>query len=101
MAGCVLTGSDERIDCAVRFYQAEWLPRSGMANWQNFFVGGTTPVTNPGMGVLGESKRFPLVWDELATKMECWRSLLPESRDPREVGWRESDEWILKKRLLQ
>jgi glutathionylspermidine synthase len=81
----------------VRFYQAEWLtylPRR--CPWRRFFAGSTTPVANPGVAVLSESKRFPLVWDELRTPMPTWRRLLPESRDPRDAPWRRDDGWLLK-----
>ncbi|MBN8611174.1 MAG: glutathionylspermidine synthase family protein [Deltaproteobacteria bacterium] len=69
------------LDFVVRFFQAEWLsrlPRS--VAWQPLFVGGKTPVANPGLAVLLESKRCPLVWDRLATSLPTWRALLPETR---------------------
>ena len=31
--------------------------------------------------------------------MPTWRSLLPETRDPRDVPWRDGDEWVLKPAL--
>lgn len=91
-------GSGERpLSAVVRFYQGEWLAsqprRSG---WTNYFAGGTTPVANPGLAVLTESKRFPLVWDHLCTPMTAWRALLPETRDPRSAPWRTDDRWLLK-----
>jgi len=93
-----LEGSKRRVDLdsIVRFYQAEWLahlPRR--AGWRHFFAGGRTAVTNPGSAILLESKRFPLVWDELRTKLPTWRALLPETHDPRDVAWRNA-EWVLK-----
>ncbi len=87
----------ERVDGIFRFHQAEWLAqlprRSG---WEHFFRGGQTPVTNPGTGIIAESKRFPLVWDDLRTPLPMWRQLLPETRDPREVPWRTDDSWLVK-----
>jgi hypothetical protein len=91
------TGRCEPMNAIVRFYQGEWLarlpPRLG---WQNFFRGGKTPVANPGVAVISESKRFPLVWNELSTPMRAWRSLLPETRDPRDAPWQADDDWLLK-----
>jgi hypothetical protein len=60
------------------------------------FVGGKTPVANPATAILTENKRFPLVWDKLATQLPTWRKILPETRDPRDAPWAGSDDWILK-----
>ena len=83
-----------RLDAIVRFFQGEWLTRlPAAAGWRNFFHGGGTPVCNPGVGLLAESKRFPLVWNELKTPLPTWRALLPETREPR---WRTEPGWLLK-----
>lgn len=80
-----------------RFYQAEWLARLPEATgWRHFFRDGQTPVANPGLAVIAESKRFPLLWDRLATPVPTWRALLPETRDPREAPWARDDGWLLK-----
>src|SRR5205085_551024 len=61
---------------------------------------GRTAVTNPATCVLIESKRFPLVWNELHAKLPTWRRLLPETRDPRDASWkRATDQWVLKTAL--
>ena len=83
----------------VRFYQAEWLaslPRRQRACWLPLAAGGRTPVTNPLVSVLTESKRFPLVWDRLRTRLPAWRRLLPETRDPRDAPWQRDEGWLLK-----
>jgi Glutathionylspermidine synthase preATP-grasp len=88
------------LDAIVRFYQAEWLARlPEKAGWRNFFRGGRTPVANPLLAVISESKRFPLVWDELREPLPTWRSLLPETRDPRDAPWPSDDSWLLKTAL--
>ena len=85
------------LDAVVRFFQGEWLARlRDVARWRSFFRGGRTPVINPGAAILTESKRFPLVWDELKTPLATWRSLLPETRDPRRADWRREPTWLLK-----
>lgn len=85
------------IDAIVRFYQGEWLlalPDSDAWRW--LFAEGKTPVTNPGTALLAESKRFPLVWERMSTKMAEWRNLMPECCDPTASRWQNSDEWVLK-----
>jgi glutathionylspermidine synthase len=81
----------------IRFYQAEWLARLPRAmGWAHCFRGGKTPVANSAPAIISESKRFPLVWDELSSPMSTWRELLPETRDPREVSWARDPRWLLK-----
>jgi glutathionylspermidine synthase len=83
-----------------RFFPAEWLedlPRA--CTWERWFRGGVTPTSNPAGAVLTQSKRFPLLWDRLRTPLPTWRALLPETRDPRDVPWRASEEWVLKPAL--
>jgi glutathionylspermidine synthase len=84
------------LNAIVRFFQAEWLNATRVAP---LFVGGRTPVCNPGSAILTESKRFPLVWNDLKTPTPTWRRLLPETRDPREAPWRTDDAWLLKTAL--
>lgn len=85
-------------DAIVRFFPAEWLPNlPRRARWQHFFDAGV-PQTNPPTALLTQSKRFPLVWDQLAAPMRRWRELLPETRDPRAINPKHED-WILKPAL--
>ena len=88
------------LDLVVRFFPAEWLgqlPRS--SGWPYLCAGSLTPISNPATAVLVQSKRFPLVWEDLATPLPTWRALLPETREPRSAPWRTSSEWILKPAL--
>jgi glutathionylspermidine synthase len=84
------------IGAIVRFFQAEWLDARSCAP---LFVGGQTLVCNPGIAVLTESKRFPLVWDELSTALPTWRRLLPTTVDPRAADWLRDDSWLVKSAL--
>jgi glutathionylspermidine synthase len=88
------------LDAIVRFFPGEWLPelprRSG---WRHFFAGSQTPLSNPAAALVTQSKRFPLVWDELRTPLAAWRELLTETADPRACDWRRSDGWVLKPAL--
>ena len=88
------------VDAIVRFFPGEWLPNlAGRSGWQSFFAGARTPLSNPAVALLTQSKRFPLVWDALRTPLPTWRALLPETRDPRDCAWRESEGWVLKPAL--
>jgi hypothetical protein len=88
------------LDLLVRFFPSDWLSLlPSQTGWPHFFVGGRTPQSNPSTAILTQSKRFPLVWDELDTRLPTWRALLPETRDPRQTPWRSDDDWILKPAL--
>jgi glutathionylspermidine synthase len=92
--------SSDAVDAVLRFYPAEWmynLPRA--CGWPAYFESPSTPVSNPASALLTQTKRFPLTWHALRTPLPAWRVLLPETRDPREVRWRGSDEWVLKPAL--
>jgi Glutathionylspermidine synthase preATP-grasp len=85
------------IDVIYRFYQAEWLARLPRAlQWTRLFVDGQTKVINSGVAALSESKRVPLVWDELRTAVPTWRRLLPETRALADAPWRADDGWLIK-----
>jgi glutathionylspermidine synthase len=90
-------GSRQRIGAIFRFFQAEWLAQLPQRKtWEPLFIGGKTPVVNPGLAVLSESKRLPLLWDHLALPMTTWRRLLPETRAPQDASWHRDDSWLLK-----
>ena len=95
-----LAGRVTDVDSIARFFPAEWLPNlPARAGWEHFVCGATTPLSNPARALLTQSKRFPLVWDALRTPLPAWRSLLPETRDPRDAPWQHSEEWVLKPAL--
>ncbi len=86
-------------DLLLRFFPADWLVELPDPGWRHFFAGGRTPMSNPATALLTQTKRAPLLWDALETPVPTWRALLPETRDPRDVPWRASDEWIVKPAL--
>jgi glutathionylspermidine synthase len=102
-------GGNARLDAAwwrgelslvVRFFPAEWLlglPRA--TGWQQLFAGSRTPVSNPATAILTQTKRFPLVWNDLDVKLPTWRALLPETRDPRLGPSLISGDWVMKPAL--
>jgi len=86
------------LDVLVRFFPAEWLPDlPRRCRARQYFAGARTPASNPATALLTQSKRFPLVWDELRTPLPTWRALLPETRDPCMAP--RSGDWVLKPAL--
>jgi hypothetical protein len=99
-ASLTVNGTTIPLDAVVRFFPGDWLPAlSVTSGWTHLFGRGRTPISNPATAVLVQSKRFPLVWDELSTEVPTWRALLPETRDPREVPWRRDERWVVKPAL--
>jgi len=79
----------------VRFFPAEWLPNLHPSSWEPWFRSGKIPMSNPGTAILIQSKCFPLVWDELKTSLNTWRSLLPETKFATDAP-ANSPEWVFK-----
>jgi glutathionylspermidine synthase len=83
-----------------RFFPAEWLPNLGrQVKWPCFFGDTSTPLCNPATALLTQSKRWPLVLDDLGLEMPCWERLLPETLDPREADWENDPNWVVKPAL--
>lgn len=78
----------------VRFYQAEWIARRRGVG--ALFVGGRTPVASPAGATLSESKRLPLLFEQLGVDVPTWRRLLPETRRPADAPYRHDDTWLVK-----
>lgn len=90
-------GGSVPLTAIVRFFPADWLgdlPRA--LGWSAAFSGGATRLSNPASAILTQTKRFPLVWNDLRTPLPTWRALLPDTRDPRDAPWRRDASWILK-----
>jgi glutathionylspermidine synthase len=88
------------VDFVFRFFPGEWLPNLPRScGWRHFFAGGRTPVSNPAYSLITQSKRFPLAWRHLSKPLATWRATLPETRDPRDLGGRIGDDWVLKPAL--
>jgi glutathionylspermidine synthase len=85
------------VGAIVRFYQAEWLSELPRGHgWEALFVAGETPVANPGIAALSESKRLPLVWNDLGLALPAWRRLLPETRALADAPWARDESWLIK-----
>lgn len=89
---CSLSGGNDKIDGIIRFFPLEWfasLPRE--SDWRWYFDC-NIPCCNHPVAMLAQSKRLPLVWDELNIDISAWKKLLPETREPNaiqkdQVGW--------------
>ena len=49
--------------------------------------------------MLTQSKRFPLSWDYLSTRLATWRELLPPTRSPDAIRQGEEEDWVWKPAL--
>jgi len=95
MAHVVGPSGPEPVDVIFRFYQGEWMTRISGGEWRFLFRGGRTAVCNPAAAVLSESKRLPLLWNELSTAMPTWRRLMPSTQSVRATHGKE--DWVLKR----
>lgn len=87
-------------DALVRFFPAEWLPNlPSDRSWKPYFRPTKTQLSNPGTAIVLQTKRFPLIWDELRTDLPTWRRLLPETRELVNVTATVDDSWVLKPAL--
>ncbi len=84
----------------VRFFPAEWLPNLGRkSQWEYFFRGSISHWSNPAWALLSQSKRLPLVWNQLPVDAAAWRELLPDTCDPRACDWQRDPDWVVKPAL--
>jgi hypothetical protein len=87
------------LDALVRFFPAEWLPHLGWRYpWRSYFQPTHVPCLNPATALVGQSKRWALLWPRLHTPIPWWRRLLPESVDPRNTTGPETA-WVFKPAL--
>ena len=75
------------VDFVFRFFPAEWLsalPRQ--CGWWHLSGSSETPLCNPASAIISQSKRFPLVWDELPIRLPTWEKTLPKTFDVQNVA---------------
>ncbi|MCL1875407.1 MAG: glutathionylspermidine synthase family protein [Synergistaceae bacterium] len=94
----ILAGREGEIDGIIRFFPLEWLgnlpKRSG---WQGYYDCETASCNHP-IAIFAQSKRLPLIWDNLGLDISAWKQLLPETKHPKSVSPND-DEWIYKPAL--
>lgn len=92
----IAEGQAGEIGAIVRFYPAEWMPNlPSVSGWQNFFSH-TVPAANHASAVVTQSKRLPLVWDQLGVEVPSWKKFLPETKEASVALKDKSNLWILK-----
>ena len=77
----------------MRYFPVEWLEYAKGADWRGF-LNSQTPSCNHPIALLTQSKRLPLVWDNLDIPIPTWKRLLPDTICPTMLS--HSDGWILK-----
>ena len=77
----ILDGYQGKVDFIFRFTPLEWLkdikPKTGEGYFDTI-----TPSCNHPISIFAQTKRFPLIWNELAKhhiKLDTWRELLPHT----------------------
>jgi len=93
-----IKGQEGNLEGIIRFFPLEWLtnlPRG--SNWMGYYDC-ETPSCNHPVAIFAQSKRLPLIWDELGVDIPAWKALLPPTRDPRTIELQNGD-WILKPAL--
>jgi glutathionylspermidine synthase len=87
---------DVALDHIFRFYSAEWLPSLRWSTrWPRL---NRVPLCNPLCAVLTQSKRFPLVWNQLQTALPTWQKYLPETVAIERMRLDDPD-WVIKPAL--
>ena len=99
-AHSIIPGFSGELDGVIRFFPLEWLinlPKK--TNWPGYFEC-QTPACNHATAILTQSKRLPLVWDELGVDVPVWKQLLPQTKDPKSLSLKNPDnDWIFKPAL--
>jgi len=80
-------------DAIMRYFPVEWLEFKKGVDWRSFINTKTLSCNHP-IALLTQSKRLPLVWDELDFDIPFWKQLLPETVCV--TALTEEDGWILK-----
>jgi len=75
------------VDFVFRFFPAEWLPSlPRRSDWRHLLGSSETMLCNPASAIISQSKRFPLVWDELPIRLPTWEAMLPKTFDLRDTA---------------
>jgi len=83
----------EGISGIVRYFPVEWMENTPGVDWQGF-TNSQTPSCNHPIALLTQSKRLPVVWDELGVSIPTWKKLLPETKCAGKLTGESG--WILK-----
>lgn len=94
----IVEGQEGKLDGIIRFFPLEWIsnlpPKS---HWEGYYDC-TTPSCNHPIAIFAQSKRLPLIWNELGVDIPTWKTLLPVTGDPKTLKPKD-DSWIYKPAL--
>ena len=94
----VVQGEEGKIDGIIRFFPLEWLTNlPKKAKWRGYYDC-EIPSCNHPVAIFAQSKRLPLIWDDLGIDIPVWKKLLPKTSDPKKIQFDQED-WILKPAL--
>jgi len=77
----ILAGNECKLDAIIRFTPLEWMIGMKPKRWGGYFDS-ITPQCNHPVAMFAQTKRFPLVWDDLERNhisMKNWKILLPNT----------------------
>lgn len=91
IAYSVLDGNETKLDGIFRFNPLEWVIQIKPKHWSGFFSTLTTSCNHP-IAMYAQTKRFPLIWNELEKRglsLHTWRTLLPDTKEVKDVKFQE------------
>lgn len=94
----IVEGREGGLDGIIRFFPLEWLtslPRK--TDWRGYYDC-ATPSCNHPIAIFAQSKRLPLIWDELEVDIPAWKKFLPATKEPKSIK-RRDEAWIYKPAL--
>ena len=77
----ILSGNECEVDAIFRFTPLEWLKDMKPKFWDGYFNTTTMSCNHP-IAIFAQTKRFPLIWDDLekaGINLSSWRKYLPET----------------------
>lgn len=86
-----LDGNEGELDMVYRYTPLEWMIEMRRKYYKDYY-GSTVPTCNHPIAIYAQTKRFPLVWDELekhGISMSTWRELLPETLEVKDAKGKE------------
>ena len=87
----ILDGNEGPLDGIFRFTPLEWLTDIKPKKWQGYFDTTTVSCNHP-IAMYAQTKRFPLIWDQLEKEgmsLKNWRELLPDTLEVKDGGKKE------------
>ena len=86
-----LDGNEGELDMVYRYTPLEWMIEMRRKYYKDYY-GSMVPTCNHPIAMYAQTKRFPLVWDELeknGISMATWRELLPETLEVKDAKGKE------------